>query len=209
MDSALSGAALSAVRDGSVVVGTAGSVSARGSVGFNTQRRDEQQVQRLLVLNGHQASVHLTESTPIQWVDFALPFNAGGGAGGAVPLPSTGAVGNANPGWAVPRNGVIEQTRGFTVTPHWPGGQQPVRVELRAQGSGASDSNNAFTQGQAHTQGQTQAQVLSTVSVGLGQWLTVARSGAATQRQERGVISSRSAEAQSTRELQLRVDLAP
>lgn len=208
MDSVLSGSAMSAVRDGSVVVGTAGSVSARGSVGFSTQRRDEQQVQRLLVLNGHQASVHLTESTPIQWVDFALPFNAGGGAGGAVPLPAAGVGANSNPGWAAPRHGVIEQTRGFTVTPHWPGGQQPVRVELRAQGRGASD-NNAFSQGQAHTQGQTQAQVLSTVSVGLGQWLTVARSGAATQRQERGVISSRSAETQSTRELQLRVELAP
>ncbi|MCV2359376.1 hypothetical protein LNV08_10365 [Paucibacter sp. TC2R-5] len=204
VDSALSGAALSAVREGSVVVGTAGSVSARGSVGFNTQRRDDQQVQRLLVLNGHQASVQLTESTPVQWVDFAVPFNAGGGAGGAVPLPAAGAGANSNPGWAMPRNGVTEQTQGFTVTPHWPGGQQAVRVELRAQGTSGSGS---LLQGQ--TQTQTQAQVISTVSVSLGQWLTVARSGAATQRQERGVISSRSAETQSTRELQLRVDLAP
>ena len=201
VDSALSGAALSAIRDGSVVVGTAGSVSARGTVGFNTQRSDESQVQRLLVLNGHQASVHLTETTPVQWLDFGVQFDAAaGGSGGAVPLPA-GNNANPNKGWAVPRNGVTEQTQGFTVTPHWPGGQQPVRVELRAQGG----SGGSMTQGQT----QTQAQVLSTVSVGLGQWLTVARSGAATQREERGVISSRSAETQSTRELQLRVELAP
>ncbi len=207
VDSAVSGAAVAAIRDGSVVVGTAGSVSARGSVGFNTQRRDEQQVQRLLVLNGHQASVQLTETTPVQWLDFGVQFDAGaaGGAGGATPLPAAGgANSNANRGWAVPRQGVTEQTQGFTVTPHWPGGQQPVRVELRAQGS--SGSGNLL---QGQSQAQTQAQVLSTVSVGLGQWLTVARSGAATQRQERGVISSRSAETQSSRELQLRVDLAP
>jgi hypothetical protein len=200
VDSAVSGAALAAVREGSVVVGTAGSVSTRGSVGLSTQRRDEQQVQRLLVLNGQQASVHLTEVTPVQWLDFGVQFDAG--AGGAVPLPAAGAASNSNRGWAVPRNGVTEQTQGFTVTPHWPGGQQPVRVELRAQGSSGSGN---LLQGQA----QTQTQVLSTVSVSLGQWLTVARSGAAIQRQERGVISSRSAETQNSRELQLRVDLAP
>ncbi|MBT9494104.1 MAG: hypothetical protein IV107_17560 [Paucibacter sp.] len=194
VDSAVSGAALAAIRDGSVVVGTAGSVSARGSVGFSTQRRDEQQVQRLLVLNGHQASVQLTEVTPVQWLDLGVQFDAAAGA-------AAGAA-NMNKGWAVPRQGVAEQTQGFTVTPHWPGGQQPVRVELRAQGS--SGSGNLL-----QAQAQTQAQVLSTVSVGLGQWLTVARSGAATQRQQRGVISSRSAETQNSRELQLRVELAP
>ncbi|WP_310385739.1 hypothetical protein [Roseateles sp.] len=194
VDSAVSGAVLSALRDGSVVVGTAGSVSAQGSVGFNTQRRGEQQVQRLLVLNGHQASVQMTETTPLQWLDFGVQFDAA--------APDTA---NVNKGWAVPRHGLSEQTQGFTVTPHWPGGQQPVRVELRAQGSG----DNAVRHDQTQTQTQTQAQVFSTVSVGLGQWLTVARSGAATQRQERGVISSRNAETQSTRELQLRVELAP
>lgn len=184
VDSVVSGAAVAALRDGAVVVGTAGSISARGGAGVSTQRRDEQQVQRLLVLNGHQASVRLTEQTSVQWLDFGVQFDTGGANPGA----------SANRGWAVPRNGVTEQTQGFSVTPHWPGGQQPVRVELRAQGSDAL---------------QSQADVLSTVSVALGQWLTVARSGAALQRQQRGVTSSRSAEAQTARELQLRVDLAP
>lgn len=189
VDSAVSGAAVAGLSTGATVVGTAGTVSARGGVGLSTQRRDEQQVQRLLVLNGHPASVRLTEQTPVQWLDFGVQFDAGGANPG----------GTANRGWALPRNGVTEQTQGFSVTPHWPGGQQPVRVELRAQASAGT------MQGQT----QNQAEVLSTVSVALGQWLTVARSGAATQRQERGVISSRSAETQSARELQLRVDLAP
>ncbi len=193
VDSAVSGAAVAGLSTGATVVGTAGSISARGGAGLSTQRRDEQQVQRLLVLNGHPASVRLTEQTPVQWLDFGVQFDAGGANPGA----------GANRGWAVPRHGVTEQTQGFSVTPHWPGGQQPVRVELRAQGSAGA------MQGQQQGQAQSQAEVLSTVSVALGQWLTVARSGAATQRQERGIISSRSAEAQSARELQLRVDLAP
>jgi hypothetical protein len=200
VDSAVSGAAVAAVRDGAVVVGTAGSVTARGGAAVSTQRRDEQQVQRLLVLNGHQASVQLTETTPVQWLDFGVQFDAV--AGGAANTNNANNASNTNKGWAVPRSGVSEQTQGFTVTPQWPGGQQPVRVELRAQSSGNASA-------QSPSPSQTQAQIVSTVSVALGQWLTVARSGAATQRQERGVISSRSAEAQTSRELQLRVELAP
>jgi hypothetical protein len=195
VDSAVSGAVVAGVSTGATVVGTAGSISSRGGAGISTQRRDEQQVQRLLVLNGHQASVRMTEQTPVQWLDFGVQFDTGSANPGA----------GANRGWAVPRNGVTEQTQGFSVTPHWPGGQQPVRVELRAEGSGGGSGAGAVVQAQS----QSQAEVLSTVSVALGQWLTVARSGAAMQRQERGVISSRSAEAQTARELQLRVDLAP
>jgi hypothetical protein len=89
----------------------------------------------------------------------------------------------------------VERQRGFALTPHWPGGRQPVRVELRALGP----------------PGQTGAQteLLSTVQLPLGDWLTVARSGAATRAPEPGVIRSSDAESQRSRELQLRVSLLP
>ncbi|TDP62472.1 hypothetical protein DES47_10750 [Roseateles toxinivorans] len=182
VDSTLSGAVMAGVRDGAVVVGTAGSVSPRGHVSVSTQTRDDasQQVQRLLVLNGQQASLRLTESTPVQWVDYGVQFDA------AQPASSPGK------GWAVPRQGLIEQTGGFTVTPQWPGGKQPVRVEFRALDGGSS-----------------QQQVLSTVLMPLDSWTVVARTGQGLRQQQRGVTSSRDAEGVSTRELQLRVSVAP
>lgn len=183
VDSRLSGAVMDGVRDGAVVVGTAGSVSPRGQVGLSTQTRDDaaaQQVQRLLVLNGQQASLRLTESTPVQWVDYGVQFDA------AQPASAPGRA------WAAPRQGLIEQTRGFSVTPQWPGGKQPVRVEFRALDGGPA-----------------QQQVLSTVLMPLDSWTAVARTGQALRPRQRGVTSSRDAEAVSTRELQLRVSVAP
>jgi len=196
VDSSVSGAAVAGVREGAVVVGTAGSVSPRGAVELSTRRRDEgtEQLQRLLVLNGHSASVQLSELAPVEWLDYGVQadLNANGNAGPAQP----GKV------YALPRKSMVEQTRGFSVSPHWPGGSQPVRVELKAQ---------HLTPGAMNGAGGTpvRSQVLSTVQVPLGDWVTVARSGQGLQRQERGVISSRDAEARSLRELQLRVQLAP
>jgi hypothetical protein len=196
VESSVSGAAVAGVREGAVVVGTAGSVSPRGAVELSTRRRDEgaEQVQRLLVLNGSSASLQLSEQTPVEWLDYGvqLELNANGNAGQAQP-------GKA---YALPRRSMVEQTRGFSVSPHWPGGSQPVRVELKAQ-----DLAPAGPGAQAAV--PTRQQVLSTVQVPLGDWVTVARSGQGLQRQERGVISSRDAEARSLRELQLRVQLAP
>ena len=64
----------------------------------------------------------------------------------------------------MPRTSYIERTRGFVVTPNWPGGRQPVQVDLKA----------TRPQG-GQVEGQTQ--VFSTVQVALGDWITVARSG--------------------------------
>lgn len=196
VESSVSAAAVAGVREGAVVVGTAGSVSPRGAVELSTRRRDEgaEQLQRLLVLNGSSASLQLSEQTPVEWLDYGvqLELNANGNAGPAQP-------GKA---YALPRRSMVEQTRGFSVSPHWPGGSQPVRVELKAQ-----DLAPAGPGAQATVPAR--QQVLSTVQVPLGDWVTVARSGQGQQRQERGVISSRDAEARSLRELQLRVQLAP
>jgi len=185
VESTLSGSALSGVREGAVVLGTAGSVSPKPGLTLSTRRgpvlQEQNAIQRLLVLNGRAASVSLSEQQPLQWLDYAVQSEPGqpGLAGARVTARS--------------RTAWVEQTRSFTVTPHWPGGRQPVTVELKAM----------------NPEGSGQAQLFSTVQLALDEWLTVARSGASVQRAQPGVLSSRDAEAQTSRELQLRVSLAP
>lgn len=216
VDARLTGAALAAVPGGAVVVGTGGTATSSGSAGLSTQRREDerQPTQRLLVLNGASARVQLTERTPIQWVDYTAQVDASSGTPSVT--PSNGPSANPNAGtkvWAAPRSNVIEQTQGFTVKPHWPGGRQPVRVEVQAQAP-RMDATSGMPAGvaPAGTEGESPSTQLSTQTVvllPLGQWLTVARSGSMPLRAERGVLSSRDTESHSTRELQIRVDLAP
>ncbi|MFY7863685.1 hypothetical protein [Roseateles sp.] len=197
VDSSVSAAAVTAVREGAVVVGTAGSVSPRGGASLSTQRREDHggQVQRLLVLNGHPASVQFTETVPMQWLDFGIQVDVQ--ASLQAPGSASGKV------VAVPRSGFTEHTQGFKVTPQWPGGQAPVRLEVSVQ----SPTSQAPAAQGGHAMAQTT--VLSTVAAPLGAWVTVARSGASVQSRERGVLSTRDAETQRSRDLQIRVDMAP
>ncbi len=184
VESSVSGAALAGVRDGAVVIGTAGSVSPKPLITLSTRRPDEADApaQRIIVMNGKSASISMSEQTPVQWVDYGVQLPAG----------QTTSTANARV-TAVPRTRMVERTRGFVVTPQWPGGKQPVQVELKA------------TRPQGD-EGQTL--VFSTVQVPLGDWITVARSGSLHPPQP-GVVSSSDAEGQVSRELQLRVSLAP
>ncbi len=193
VETQVSAAAVAGVRDGAVVLGTAGSVSPRGQVVISTDKRESgmQLLPRLLVLNGASASVQLSEMTPVQWLDYgieATPTTGGGPAGGASKV------------YAVPRSGLSIQTRSFSVTPRWPGARQPATVELRTQLDQPATDPAATRQ---------QTLLLSTVQLPLGEWLTIARSGASLQTQQRGTLSTRDAEASVLRELQLRVDIAP
>lgn len=182
-ESSVSGAAVAGVRQGGVVVGTAGSVSPRPGLTLSTRRQEAEgsQIQRVLVLNGYQASVLLSETELLQWLDYGVELRGGGGG-----RPRVHAQTHSLP---------VERQRGFVLTPSWPGGKQPVRVELRALS--------------APQQAGTQSELLSTVLVPMGDWLTVARSGAATRQPQAGLISSSDAEGQNSRELQLRVTPAP
>lgn len=202
VDSSLSNAALSGVRDGAVVVGTAGSVSPRGGVGLSTRRESSssQQVQqRLLVLNGSTARVRLSEQVPVQWVDYGMQLEAGAtaAAGGKI--------------LAVPRSGSVEMLSEFSVTPQWPGERQPVRVSVQVQQgrAPAAEGGGMPVNPATHPQASQSTQVQSTVLLPLGEWLTIARSGMRAEAQERGTLSSRDAEGRASRELQIKIELAP
>ncbi|CAN5320157.1 hypothetical protein BH11PSE10_BH11PSE10_13700 [soil metagenome] len=187
VDSALSAAAAGGVAHGAVVIGTAGSVSPRPGLSLRsaTQAEPSPSVQRVLVLSGQQASIKLTEQTTTQTVDFALDIG----------LPQQGGASAAGAGRviAAPRTTTVDVSRGFIVRPYWSGGRQPVRVELQAFGARAQGEQN----------------ISSTVVLPLGDWLTVARSGATVLAPAPGSLSSADAPGQPSRELQLRVSLAP
>jgi len=194
VQSSVSGAALAGLRDGAVVVGTAGSVGTRpGGTTLSTAPSSEAvepQPLRVVVMNGKSASVSMTEQQPTEWLDYGVELSPGGRGGGN--SPSSAKV------YAAPRSGTVERSRGFVVTPRWPGGKQRVQVELKAYRPQGGEGGAGG-----------QAQVYSTVAVAMGDWITVARSGGNLRPAERGVVSSRDAEPQTSRELQLRVSLAP
>lgn len=179
VDSLLPPAAQAGVRDGAVVIGTAGSVSPRGpGVVTSTAPGAPAPVQRLLVLNGQRAGLRLTTREPLQWVDAVVEIAPGDG-----PASAPRRV------YASPRQGERRATQSFSVTPTWPGGRAPVRVNFSVD-----DGDQAFQ---------------STLNLPLERWQTVARSGGARAPAARGTLSSADAAGQPERELQLRVSVQP
>ncbi len=179
VDSNLPPAAQAAVRDGAVVVGTASSVSPRGlGVVTSTAQAAPAPVQRLLVLNGQRAGLRLTTREPLQWVDAVVEVAPAGGPASA-----------ARRVYASPRQGERRSTQSFAVTPTWPGGRAPVRVEFAVD-----DGDQAFQ---------------STLNLPLERWQTVARSGGTQAPAPRGTVSSADAAGHPERELQLRVSVQP
>ncbi len=193
VDSRVSQAAVAGVRDGAVVVGTGGSVSPRGAIVLSTEQHaaQGQLLQRLTVLNGFRASVQLAELTPLQWLDMSVPVSPG----------STGQAPARDAGRAQLRLGYVEQVRGFSLEPHWSGGREPVRVTLRTQDLTPSESGAG--------QPPVRTELESTALVPLDEWVTVARTGGPLRRSERGTFSTRDAESVSSRELQVRIQVAP
>lgn len=181
VESNLPPAAQAGVRDGAVVVGTAGSVSPRGpgTVISTAPAAPQQPAQRLIVLNGQHAGLRLTTREPLQWVDPVVELD-----------PSARPASAARRIYASPRQGERRTTQGIALTPTWPGGRAPVRVEFAIDDP---DGN----------------EVQSTVQVPLERWQTVARSGGGMPAAPRGTLSSRDAAGQPERELQLRVSVQP
>ncbi len=133
VDSTLSGAALGAVRDGSTVYGTAGSVSPKsGGATYSTRQPEDavSPVERLSVLNGHEASVRLTRQQPLQWLDYRV-----------VDAQSRKAR-------AVTQTQMVERSSGFSVKPDWKGGNAPVQLTIKvltAQADGQAELSTTAT----------------------------------------------------------------
>jgi len=195
VESELSGTAVAGIRDGSTVVSTGGSVSPRGGVTLSTENREQRQqlFPRLMVLNGSQASFTMTESTPVQWVDVAVDRQQS----------------ERDRVVVVPRQGMAERVRGIVVRPNWPGGRSPVNVEVRASDQSQLPQGGAYGTSLPDAHQRPSTDVLSTVQAPLGIWVTIARTGSVSSSASCNTYSTRDAEVQKLRELQLRVDVAP
>jgi hypothetical protein len=139
--------------------------------------------QQVLVRNGGKATLRLNDSIPMQWTQSVSAPNPGGGAN------SGASVSNALV-W-------FDAGQSLSVQPQWPGGKQPALVEVEVQRA------NVDARLGADLPKQTRNSLSTTVSVPLGEWVTLAVTGEVPHS---GVYSSE-AGLQMRRLLQIRVVL--
>lgn len=150
-----------------------------GTLDTDEQRDTVQQVQ---VLNGGRAKLfvgHTQSYTVWQWAW------TGGAAGAAQ---------------AVPQTTTVELGQGLTIRPRWAGGHAPVVVELEAQSRQPQITQSTEPDGQSR-----RMEVGSTLSVPIGQWAVVARSGVRVQRQQRAGLSTRDLDDNQQEQLEIRI----
>lgn len=119
--------------------------------------------QQVRVRNGEKANLQINQSMPMQWVQKIESQSATLSAAGTSASSNTGGVTQAVT-W-------MESGQSLTVTPHWPGGKLPVKIEIEVQSSAVDERTSSdlpATQRQRFT---------STVSAPLNRWITIASSG--------------------------------
>ena len=146
--------------------------------------------QRVQVRNGEKASLSVGKSMPMQWVRTVSAKSSTLATTGASASSSGGGVTNAVT-W-------MDAGQSIKLHPRWPGGKQQVVVDVEMQSASVDDRTGS------ELPDQSRSQVSTTVSVPLGQWVTIATSGSNRQQ---GVYGS---EASSNTKLLLQIRvLAP
>lgn len=217
------------VRTGQIIVDSRGGVIGRTSIGTETVQTENQTdtVQQVQVLNGGRAHLYVGRSQPYTVWQWAWTGQAGssgtlgaigpqtGGAGNSTNSSGAGspgsgvqpnATGNSYPGSVVPQTVWIDIGQGLSVRPRWAGGQSVV-VELEAQARQPAQLGGAYS-GQIEPDGQTRhIEVGSTLSVPLGQWAVVARSGGLVRKQQSGSLSTRDLDDNQSEQLEIRISV--
>lgn len=214
------------IRTGQIIVDSRGGVVGRTSIGMETIQTESQTdtVQQVQVLNGGKARLFVGKSQPYTVWQWAWTGQGGGGLGGIGPQtsPSGGVTGGTTGGTTgntgqpggypvnvVPQTVWIDLGQGLNVRPRWAGGHAPVIVELEAQARQPAQLGSQMGGvygGQVDPDGQTRRiEVVSTLSVPLGQWAVVARSGARVQRQQSGSLSTRDLDDNQSDQLEIRI----
>jgi hypothetical protein len=145
--------------------------------------------QQVQVRNGSKATFSLGQAIPLQWVQSVSTQNSSLSVPGAQATSRGGGVRQALT-W-------MEAGQRISVLPRWPGGQQVVAVEVEVQSAAVQARTGS------ELPAQSRAQLATTVSAPLGQWVTLAITGNSPQR---GVYGSE-AGTQARRLLQLRVSV--
>ncbi|MBI2733141.1 MAG: hypothetical protein HYX44_07555 [Aquabacterium sp.] len=209
------------IRTGQIIVDSRGGVVGRSSFGMETVQTESQSdtVQQVQVLNGGKARLFVGKSQPYTVWQWAWT-GQGGSLGVIGPQANIPANASVNPSGAntqpgsypvnmVPQTVWIDLGQGLTVRPRWAGGNAPVIVELEAQArqpAQISTQMGGVYGGQLDPDGQTRRiEVGSTLSVPLGQWAVVARSGGRVQRQQSGSLSTRDLDDSQSEQLEIRI----
>lgn len=123
--------------------------------------------QQVRVRNGEKASLHINQSMPMQWVQKIESQSATLSAAGTSASQNSGGVTQAVT-W-------MESGQSLTVTPHWPGGKQAVKLEIEVQSSAVDERTSSDLPATARQRYST------TISAPLRQWVTIATSGSAAK----------------------------
>jgi hypothetical protein len=123
--------------------------------------------QQVRVRNGEKASLQIGQSIPMLWVQRSESQSATFSAASASASSNAGGVTQAIT-W-------MESGQSFTVTPHWTGGKQAVKLEIEAQSSAVDERTSSDLPATARQRYST------TVSAQLNQWVTIATSGSAAR----------------------------
>lgn len=157
---------------------------------------DSVSVQQVTVLNGGRARLHMGRSQAVtrwQWAwSSPSPSFQGQPAVGTQPVPGVTV-------W--PQTHWVDLGQGLSVTPRWPGGRAPVRLELEAQSTEGLSGGSALD-----PDGQTRrTELMSTLSVPLGEWTVVARNATRAQQAQSGTLSTRDLDESQSQQLSIRV----
>lgn len=185
---------------GRIVIDSRRGVIGRAGVSAGTLRTDSdsQTVQQVMVLNGGRARLFVGRTQAVTTWQWAYSPSFG--------QPQGGQGGFGSPGVAVvPQTVWVDLGEGLDVTPRWPGGQAPVTVALEAR-SRQPVQPGAVYGGQLDPDGQTRhSELASTVSVFLGEWTVVARSGGRLQRSQSATLSTRDVDDSQSQQLEIRI----
>ncbi|MDQ5925168.1 MAG: hypothetical protein QG554_110 [Pseudomonadota bacterium] len=167
------------VRQGRIIIDSTRGVVAQGDVRLGHWQTQSQtrSVQQVQVLNGGRARLFVGRSQP-----YTVWQWAGGHGSHAQVWRETS--------W-------LDLGQGLDVRPSWPGGQAPVTVELQAS---ASEQRSYEPDGQIRHN-----EVASTLSVSLGEWVVVARSGGRTQHTRNGTLSTEALDHSQSDQLEIRI----
>jgi hypothetical protein len=194
------------LRQGSVVVDSRRGVSGSASVGWSTLRSQGTQDAdgHLLVLNGARASLNLSQAQPLtvwQWAVHVEPSPQGSGASRPTSRPHHPSYRHDTGTGPAPAMSLwsdtvwVERGQGVRVRPRWSGGRALVELELEADmASSPADASERTA-------------VSTTLGLPLGEWATVARTGAQQQGQRAGAWSSSTEHSEAQSELQIRISL--
>jgi len=193
------------IQTGQIILDSNGRVIGRTSIGLGAIQTESQSdaVQEVQVLNGGRARLYVGHTQPYtvwQWAMTAPNATPGGQQG------QQGALSSNYPApQAIAQTVWIDIGQGLNVRPRWPGGKAPVIVEFEAQARQPMQAGSGYS-GQVEPDGQSRRfEVGSTLSVPMGQWAVVARSGSQVQRQQSGTLSTRDLDSNQSDQLEIRI----